>query len=535
MQPKNTTIQKPKTSSVIRQGLRWRVLAAAVGLAGACASSQASGAVVVLGQGDNLQAALDHARRGDVIRLEPGAVFEGNFELPATPGPGVITIRSAAEDAALPGPAGRIGPEHEAFMPTIKSPNAQPALRTRPGSRDWAITAVRFLGNGGADVVVLGDAGQASYADVPSGITLDRVVVRGHPARGQKRGIALNSASTTIRNCYIADIRLAGQETQGIAGWNGPGPYVIENNHIEAAGINVLFGGAEPSIGHLVPSDIVVRRNHFTKDLSWRGTAWTVKNLFELKNARRVLIEGNIFEHNWAAAQAGYAILFTVRSSGSRASWSTVEDVTFRHNVVRHVAAGINILGRDTGQASRQAHGILIRNNLFHDIDHRRWGGNGTFLQVGEEPASIAVEHNTIVQSGNLITAYGGTRTEPRPIRGFRFTDNVALHNAYGIFGSGRGTGLPAIAWYFPDSTIENNVLAGGRADRYPAGNSFPSVAALMAEFADPEAGDYRLAAGSALRSAQAGVDFEALAGAQAGADPVSSPPLSACRPGRCP
>ena len=55
------------------------------------------------------------------------------------------------------------------------------------------------------------------------------------PTTGQKRGVALNSASTSIRNSYIGGIRLAGQETQGIAGWNGPGPFVIENNYVEAA------------------------------------------------------------------------------------------------------------------------------------------------------------------------------------------------------------------------------------------------------------------------------------------------------------
>ena len=44
---------------------------------------------------------------------------------------------------------------------------------------------------------------------------------------GNGSGIALNSAHTSIRNSYIGGIRLAGQETQGIAGWNGPGPFTI--------------------------------------------------------------------------------------------------------------------------------------------------------------------------------------------------------------------------------------------------------------------------------------------------------------------
>jgi len=92
-----------------------------------------------------------------------------------------------------------------------------------------------------------------------------------------------------------------------------------------------------------VPSDIEIRHNHFVKPLSWKaddptyaGTAWTVKNLFELKNAQRVLVDGNVFEYNWPAAQNGFAILFTVRNQDGHAPWSTVADVVFSNNIVRH-------------------------------------------------------------------------------------------------------------------------------------------------------------------------------------------------------
>src|SRR5262249_20076350 len=158
-------------------------------------------------------------------------------------------------------------------------------------------------------------------------------------------GIALNSASTIIRNSYIAGIRQAGQETQAIAGWNGPGPFLIENNYVEAGSIGILFGGAQPSIDQLVPSDIVIRRNHMTRPVQWPSGKWGIKNLVELKNARRASIQANLIENNWADAQAGPTILFTPRAHGPRATWTTVEAVRFENNVVRHVAAAINILG----------------------------------------------------------------------------------------------------------------------------------------------------------------------------------------------
>ena len=130
--------------------------------------------------------------------------------------------------------------------------------------------ALEFVGNGQAgDMITLGDgsSAQKDVESLPSELVLDRILVRGDAAKGQKRGIALNSGSTTIRNSYISDIKAFGQESQAIAGWNGTGPYTIENNYLEAAGVNILFGGADPAIPDLVPSDIIIRRNLITKNV----------------------------------------------------------------------------------------------------------------------------------------------------------------------------------------------------------------------------------------------------------------------------
>ena len=63
----------------------------------------------------------------------------------------------------------------------------------------------------------------------------------------------------------------SGLDTQAICGWNGPGPYTITNNYLEAAGENILFGGADPSIPNLVPSNITVTGNYLTKQLAWES------------------------------------------------------------------------------------------------------------------------------------------------------------------------------------------------------------------------------------------------------------------------
>jgi hypothetical protein len=508
-------------------GLRVAVVVGILAVSASGAAGQTAPPIVV-SAGGNLQAALNQAQPGQVVEVQAGATFDGNFILPVKTGTGYITVRTSTPDAQLPSANTRIGPAHESLLPTLRSVNTIPALRTAAGARNWRLIGLRFTTTtGGGDVISLGDGAQRDRALVPSDLILDRVIIRGNTTTGQKRGIALNSAHTHILNSYIAGIRLAGQESQAIAGWNGPGPFVIENNYIEAAAIGVLFGGAVPAIDQLVPGDIIIRRNHIMRPVSWRGGTWMVKNLLELKNARNVQIDGNLIENNWERDQSGFAVLFTVRASGA-APWTTIEHVRFENNIVRHSGSAINILGYDTEAPSRQLRDLVIRNNLFTDIDHGTWGGAGIFLQIGDEAADVHVEHNTVMHTGHIISVYGGTPAAPRVATGFRFVSNVVKHNAYGIFGNNVGTGNPAIATYFPGGVIVGNVMAGGSANVYPAGNVFPTVAFLMAQFENPAADNYRLIATSSLRSlAQGvpGVDVDELQRAMAA--PTGTPPLA--------
>src|SRR5207249_4012910 len=151
----------------------------------------------------------------------------------------------------------------------------------------------------------------------------------------------------TVINSYISEIKTVGQDSQAICGWNGPGPFTISNNYLEAAGENVLIGGADPSIPNLTPSDITFTRNYLAKQVAWRTQGWQLKNLFELKNAQRVVVDGNLMEYNWEAAQAGYAVLFTPRNDGGTAPWTVVQHVQFTNNIVRHVSSAVSILGTD--------------------------------------------------------------------------------------------------------------------------------------------------------------------------------------------
>jgi hypothetical protein len=467
--------------------------------------------------GGNVQAALDAARPGDVITLEAGATFEGPFRLPRKPGDGWIVVRTSVADDRLPPPGTRVDPAQTALMPKLVAASGAVVTAT-PGAHHYRFIGLEIRPAAGAflhNLVQLGTTDIEADA-LPHHIVLDRCYLRGDPVKGTRRGVAMNARHVAVIDSYLADFKEVGADSQAIAGWAGPGPFKIVNNYLEGAGENVLFGGGDPFILNLVPSDIEIRRNHITKPLSWKvddasyaGTPWAVKNLFELKNARRVLVEGNIFEHNWVHAQNGFAILFTVRNQDGRAPWSVVEDVQFTSNVVRHTAGGFNILGEDDLHPSQQTKRIRIENNLLVHVGDARWGGRGTLFQLLRGPQDVVIEHNTALQAGTLILVEGS------PLRSFAYRHNIAFGGGYGVVGSGTAPGLPTLQRFFPGAFVEGNVIVGGDPSQYPPGTRHAGSLEAVG-FVNPALGRYELAESSAYKRAGAdgrdpGVDFERL------------------------
>src|SRR5262249_22397842 len=299
----------------------------------------------------------------------------------------------------------------------------------------------------------------------------DRCYIHGLPASNVRRGIGLNCASSGVVDSWVSDCHEAGADSQAICCWNGPGPFEISNNYLEAAGENVMFGGADPAIHGLIPSDITFIGNYCRKPLEWRaqqsGARWSVKNLFELKNAERVLIEGNVFDNNWVDAQTGYAILFKSVNQDGSAPWSTTRSVTFRRNLVRHASSGINIEGRDPRNPSGRTGLILIQNNLFDDIDAKQWGGEGAFIKIADTEG-VSVDQTTALGTGSIILAYG------EPSERFIFTRNVVCSNEYGIKGDGTATGTSTLQKFFRGYVVSGNAILGGNTSSYPPGNCFP-------------------------------------------------------------
>ena len=468
---------------------------------GACAFSRTdvngrSAEVIKVSPTQNLQSVIDRARPGDVIELEAGKVYSAPIKLPAKTGDSFITIQSSRA-AELPEGV-RVSPAQTALLAKLQSSTpGEPVIQTTPNSHHYRLVGLD-ISTAKADVkvyelVTIGDARQTA-ADVPHDIVIDRSWIHGFDTQDVQRGVSLNGSEITVSNSYINEIHGRGYDTQALCGWNGPGPFHIINNYLEAAGENVLFGGADPSISNLIPSNIEIRRNYLFKPLRWNakdpsyaGIHWSVKNLLEIKMGRNIVIDGNVLENSWGDAQIGYAVLFTVRNQDGKAPWATIENVSFTNNIVKNSEQGFQLLGKDSPNVSQRAGGLQITNNLFTGINNR-------FLTMTDY-YNVTLTHNTHFQNGNIMSLYG------EPSTGFVYTDNITNRgaNGYGIFGDGVGEGNAALTRYAPGNTVKRNIVIGANASIYPPNNAFPATIDDVG-FQDNQGGNYRLSAKSKFK-----------------------------------
>lgn len=433
----------------------------------------------------NPQEAINAASLGDTINLRAGDTFTGNFSLPLKSGSSYLTIQSTGVGSL---PAGvRVNPSQTSLMAKLQSNNVDAVVYTPDltASHHYKFIGIEFSLNAdnGFSVIRLGDSNQTSLAQVSNNIVFDRSYIHGQPTYNSQRGITMNSSYTDVTNSYISDIHWVGIESQAIGGWNGPGPFNITNNYLEAAGIQILFGGAQASIPGLVPSDILINNNYMFKPLSWRigdpsyaGIPWTVKNLFELKNARRVTVTNNLMENSWPHAQIGWAVIF----NSFRDHGEVVEDVTISRNTFLNTTYGIDLRGRDAPDPVVRMKRITIEDNYITNLGAYAVSGSGptAFLMLNSSE-DVTINHNTI--SGTVVQAlgFGGDPAVDTHLR-FNFSNQLMPFGTYGVFGDGGFFGTAALNQYAGTGnwTFARNALygdMGGQSpSQYPLNNYFP-------------------------------------------------------------
>ena len=469
--------------------------------------------------GGDLQRAINDAHYGDTIVVEAGATYAGPIILPHKESEldkpvDYITIQTS-NLAGIPPAGERVKPDqHSRSMPKILSPDQQVAVGTADRAHHYRFVGIEFAPAANAayvyNLIELGNSSITSMTQFPHHLEFDRCYVHSTGLNKARRGFALNSAETSISGSHISGFAGKGDETQAIAGWNGPGPFHIINNYLEGGGQGLMFGGGDPSVQGLIPSDIEIRKNHFYKPAEWFGVA-TIKASLELKSARRVVIDGNLIE------SGGYigAFVITVRNQDGKATWSTIEDLEITNNIVRHASGGLTILGRDDINTSQEGKRLRVANNLFTDFGPDE---TSMFLKISGGQL-VTIENNTVEHRGNIIISWS------TPTRDFIFRNNILPHNDYGIFCENGQTPFAC----FPAGVFAGNVIIDNKnlaASGYPIDKKFPPRNFFPRSFDDVlfenyRGGDWRLAKnspykGKASNGGDPGVNVELLNAAQA-------------------
>jgi len=548
-------------SSVSQSGFDGPAELPRVYLQTAMADTPAPGNTITVNSGGNLQTALNSANCGDTITLQAGATFSGVFTFPAKScddGHWVI-VRTSASDSALPPEGSRLTPCYGG----VASLPGRPALNCTSTANVLAKLLMPAGGNGpvlfaaganhyrliGLEItravgtgIVYALASLTAPGGTASNLILDRVWLHGTAQDETKKGFELGGMSyasaidSSFTDIHCIAITGACTDASAVGGGSGNplGPFKIVGNFLESSGENILFGGAASTT---TPADIQITQNHFFKPLTWMkgqpgyvggadGNPFIVKNLFELKNAQRVLLEANIMEYSWGGfSQDGFAILLTPVNQPSSTGANLcpvcqVTDVTIRYNAISHVGAGLQIANAlsEAGEFPvLDGERYSIHDITIDDINSVTYTGNGRFAQISTQAPNpvlqnLSINHVTAFGSG-LLSVSGATSPQ---MANFTFTNSIFSVGTYPIWSAnGKSTDcarydvpLKTFNDCFTSSAFSNNALIGATSSfppsSWPSGNFFPTTASVLqfASYNKGIGGNYQLSSSSPYHNA---------------------------------
>ncbi|MBX4189037.1 hypothetical protein KW785_00395 [Candidatus Parcubacteria bacterium] len=491
-----------------------------------------SGQTINVASGGNLQAALDTAQPGDTIVLQAGATYTGNFILrnKSNPNNQWIVIKS---NGTLPPEGRRVTPANAGQLAKLQTGvNYANAVATQPGANYYRLIGLEIttapqlidvntiLAMGTSDGAV-----QNTLASIPHHIVVDRSYVHGYDTLQNRRCIGLNSAWSAVIDSYVSQCEGAGYDTQAIAGGNGPGPYKIVNNFLEASSEDIAFGGFDPAIQGMLPNDMEIRGNHFFRPLTWRsgtsiydGVPRLEKNVIEFKIGKRLLMEGNVLENAWNDAQVGWGFtLWSVNQNGG-CTWCETSDVVIRNNILKNVASPFGLSG---------VYGVAVpmsRLYIANNIDYGRNADNPGWREFSIAGVSnITAVHNTMLIHGESFMIPDSAI----PSANLIFQDNVIGDGYYGITNA-VGSGIKGLDSATNKSwTFDHNVFLLSKNDQdstwlfpYPANNSYPVT---LADIGFVSSTDFHLSSnspykGKASDGSDPGADIDAVLYATRGA-----------------
>jgi len=380
-----------------------------------------TGTTIAISDPQLLQSTID-AHLGDppnspVTFLLPPGVYPWIYLRPRTTvdprASALLTIKSTG---AIPSSGVRIGPTASAqcarFDGAINNPSysniwsstGSYPLYAPPGTHNWQFIGCEFLYNaalasGGRSLCEIGNDSETDPLNAPNNLTFDRCLINIPEGAGfsVRKGITTNCAAITVKNCYIAGVKY-NSDTCAVGGWNGPGPFTIDNNYLSSSSQVIFFGGADCRGIPMQPGNLTLTRNYMTKNPAWRGVWLSSKNIVELKNMLGATVTGNLMENSWNGNPGQNGRVFTIspRNQGNTNPYAQVRDVLVEYNVLRNGGQAFDVMGYDYTNGSAITTNVTIRNNLAYNIGNTIGATTQSmFLSMEHKPSGLYVYNNT--------------------------------------------------------------------------------------------------------------------------------------------
>ena len=450
----------------------------------------------------DLQTAIDarvtaDSNLNDAIVLQAGATFSNNYLLKKkATGTGWIVIKGHIDPCAE---GTRCQPSDFSgnnIAKVVTPVGGAPAFYCDAGAHHFRLQGFEVTHTSLSNGLVNFTDRTAEAADINNGLLanmthhliVDRMYIHDDGTHDCKFAVKLNAGTAGIVDSYLTAID-RNNDCQGIADFAGIGPYRIHNNFCQAPSENIIFGGADPYVTGAVTSDVTITNNYLYKPLAWQSDPninGKVKNLFELKSVRRVLVEGNVLENNWAAGQSGSGFLLSPVNQQSTAVNAGLRDVTVRKNVMRNSSSGfsLNQDGSELGVPSVGLWRAALHDNAIWNInDPLEVQADQRLVAMFNGVCDVRFAHNTLVGSVNATTTKALVFDQPTiPALRSKYDDNLTTAESYSVLAAGEVSPVSIThcllnggGSFSHNALVHYSEATAGPSAGYPATTMFPA------------------------------------------------------------
>jgi PKD repeat protein len=373
-----------------------------------------------------MQAAANAAVDGDTIVLKDSVTdLAEEVVWPARAGTGWVLVRSETMPCAVDV---RCKPSDFTTQRLWRNVNNNgSALVFANGAARVRFEGIRFGASAADNAGTLVFLGNTNRSSSSHHLILDRCFIRGSDANQIRRGVRMDSGNCAVINSHIDKFWDASTDAQAILVLDSTGVLYVNNCYLEAVAECFMSGGASTG-ATTIPCDLTFTRNVLSKPLAWKGLRTNVKNLFELKTMHRALVEGNIFDGTWSAAQYFAFTVKTTDQDGANNNGGT-SDAIFRNNFIRNVGAVWSLSGNPTAYDTERMSRVCIRNNLGVNINSTDWSGPGNVGKHAEAAAAwdVEIDHNTFVTATGRTGMFISMSSVGVTMGRFLVTNNLSM------------------------------------------------------------------------------------------------------------